>query len=227
MKFTSIFVLEDDIITIKLIQNIFEKYQFTPLVASDAYSSEEIIMHKEFSAAILDLSLPDINGIEVLQTLRTHPLHSSIPIIILTSNDDKTETVISLEMGADDYITKPFHGRELIARLKAHLRRRTNLPSKSMIYGELVITAAQRQVFLNDNPIHITYNEFELLFFMASNPGIVMSRDSLLNKIWGNDFVAESRTVDIHISSLRKKLGSKSGKQYIETVRGIGYRFIK
>jgi two-component system alkaline phosphatase synthesis response regulator PhoP len=227
----NIFVLEDDLISLKLIKSSLEKYNYCMLEATNAASAEEILTNSRFAAAILDLNLPDINGLDVLKKLRNHPIHGLVPVIILTANNDKTDTVLALELGADDYMTKPFNGRELVARIDARLRRisqHQEAPAaNTLILGNLVIDTAQREVSVNQVPVRLTYNEYELLLLLALNVGIVLSRDFLLNKLWGYDFIAETRTVDIHISSLRKKLGSAdSTLQYIETVRGVGYRFI-
>jgi len=225
-----IFVLEDDMISLKLIGSALEKYGFSMLPARDKFSAFEVLTQHKFIAAILDLSLPDISGIEILKKIRSHAIHGRVPILILTSNDDKTDTILALEMGADDYITKPFNSRELIARLNAHIRRvdqpSVSFSQSSLILGNLVINIETREVTINQSPIYLTYNEFELLLILASNIGKVLSRDTLLNQIWGYDFFSETRTIDIHISSLRKKIAAVDQScQYVETVRGVGYRF--
>lgn len=225
-----VLVLEDDLISLKIIRSPLERHGFSVLEASDRTGALDILANKRLSAAILDLNLPDISGIDVLKLIRNHPVHAAIPIIILTSNNDKTETVIALEMGADDYITKPFNERELVARLNAHLRRahhHNSTPNNLIAVGNIIIDLEKREVMVNQKPVHLTYNEFELLLILVSNAGKVLSRDNLLNRLWGYDFPAETRTIDIHISSLRKKLSALDpAKQYIETVRSVGYRFV-
>lgn len=225
-----IFVLEDDLISLQLIRFTLEKYGYKALEAQNKAEASAVLTYQKFAAAILDLELPDTSGIEILKEVRSHAIHQQVPILILTSNDDKTDTVLALEMGADDYITKPFNGRELVARLNAHIRRAyaatDTISAPDLVLGNLMINVEKREVTVNETPIYLTYNEFELLLILASNAGKVLSRDTLLNRIWGYDFPAETRTIDIHISSLRKKIAAaEENHRYIETIRGVGYRF--
>lgn len=226
-----ILVVEDDITTLNLVKHILEKNQYHPI--STQYGSEALdyISSKKIHGAILDLSLPDTNGLDILKEIRKHPTLNDIPIIILTSNDDKVDTIVALEMGADDYITKPFHKRELIARLNVGIRRYSsnhNLQQSKLKIGRIEIDFENREVKISDKKVSLTFAEFELLALLSSNPGRVFSRDEILTKLWGDSYIVETRIVDMHISSLRKKLDdNKTNNQLIETVRGVGYRLRK
>ena len=170
---------------------------------------------------ILDLMLPDIDGFEVCRQIRAR---SSVPILMLTARKEDVDKIIGLELGADDYLTKPFNPRELLARVKAVLRRYQAGAKHSdvMEIGQLRIDVSRHEVTVYGQPIILRTKEFALLATFAQNPGIVFSREKLLEIVWGYDFYGETRTVDVHINHLREKL-SDSGVQ-IETVRGIGYK---
>ena len=176
------------------------------------------------SLILLDLMLPDIGGIEVCRRLKSSPTTASIPIIMLTAKGDEVDKILGLEMGADDYITKPFSVRELIARVKALLRRVQPIDGsdRPMKIGPLTIGAENYEAFRNGEKLYLTLKEFELLKLLASSPGKVLTRDYLLDRIWGYEFYGETRTVDVHIRHLRQKLGDDANM--IETVRGIGYK---
>ena len=170
---------------------------------------------------ILDLMLPDIDGFEVCRQIRAR---SSVPILMLTARKEDVDKIIGLELGADDYLTKPFNPRELLARVKAVLRRYQAGAKHSdvMEIGQLRIDVSRHEVTVYGQPIILRIKEFALLATFAQNPGIVLSREKLLEIVWGYDFYGETRTVDVHVNHLREKL-SDSGVQ-IETVRGIGYK---
>ncbi len=227
----NVLVVEDDPITRKILCATIEKYGFSTITA--VYGSDALFQLKErdFHAIILDLKLPDMNGLEILRHIRNSPSHSSLAAIIVTENNDKLEAVLGLEMGADDYITKPFHQRELIARLNTVLRR-TDLaavnPNPSMVYDDLEIDMKARLVKKGGKAVDFSFKEFEILALLASNPGEVLSRDAILNSIGSIEYSPESRAVDMHISSIRKKLGDTGVIQkYIDTVSNVGYRFRK
>ncbi|ABR47231.1 two component transcriptional regulator, winged helix family [Alkaliphilus metalliredigens QYMF] len=230
MQNKSILVVEDDPTTQRLIRHTLEQHQFQVLSAEDGAMTLDLLSnHKDIDAIILDLFLPDCNGLELLKTVRSHSIHSDIPVVILTSNDDKLDLVIALEMGADDYITKPFHKRELIARINVCLRRAQNTirsHNTSRSISGITLDITTREVKKDDGLISLTFAEFELLLLFVTHPGKVFSRDDLLTKLWGESFVSETRVIDMHISSLRKKLDD-SDNQLIETIRGVGYRLRK
>jgi two-component system, OmpR family, alkaline phosphatase synthesis response regulator PhoP len=178
---------------------------------------------------VLDLMLPGIDGLEICRELRQNPKTRDIPIMMLTAKSEEMDKVIGLEIGADDYITKPFSIREFTSRVKA-LFRRVNNPSQTIneviSYGDITMDISRREVFKGDQLLDMPLKEFELLKLLIENKGKVLSRDILLEKIWGFDYYGETRTVDVHIRYLRQKIEENdSSPVYIETVRGIGYKF--
>jgi len=227
----NILVVEDDPITLKILCAAIEKHGYSIIKATYGNDALLHLRNHEIHAVILDLNLPDMNGIEILKQIRNNPVLNSIATIIVTENDDKLEAVLGLEMGADDYITKPFHQRELIARLNAVLRRTQQIPSSlnsSLIFGDLHIDIKKRTVKKNNKIIDFSFKEFEILCLLASNAGAVLSREAIINAIGGIDYSPETRTVDMHIASIRKKIDDTANeKKYIDTVSGVGYRFRK
>jgi DNA-binding response OmpR family regulator len=189
--------------------------------ALDRFSSER------FDLVVLDIMLPKLDGIEVCRRLRSR---SQVPIIMLTAKDDEIDKVIGLEMGADDYITKPFSVREFRSRVKAALRRSEMLREvagdEPIVSGELRIDLERRAVEIRDAPVRLTYVEFEILAALAGSPGRVYTREALLEQVWGDSAYRDPRTVDVHIRHLREKLESDpKHPEYLFTVRGVGYRF--
>jgi DNA-binding response OmpR family regulator len=172
---------------------------------------------------VLDLMLPDIDGFDVCRRIRTK---SNVPILMLTARKEDVDKIVGLELGADDYLTKPFNPRELVARVKAILRRNQSptKPSSTLTLGKLTIDTARHEVTSNGKPVSLRTKEFALLVTMAQNPGIVFSREKLLEMVWGYDYYGETRTVDVHINHLRDKIAG-SGVD-IETLRGSGYKMI-
>ena len=172
---------------------------------------------------ILDLGLPDTSGLDVLKALRASPVTAAIPVIVLTASDSEVDTVLAFELGADDYVKKPFGVRELLARVKAVLRRSGDAGASDIIrVGPLTIDSGNYEVFRKDSKLSLTLKEYELLKLLASTPGKVLTRDFLLDRIWGYEFYGETRTVDVHIRHIRAKLGDDAS--LIETVRGVGYK---
>lgn len=176
---------------------------------------------------LLDLMLPGMDGLEVCRTLRSNEETKQIPVIMLTAKGEEFDRILGLEIGADDYLTKPFSIRELLARIKA-LFRRTNYQSDmqqedTIKVKDICINLDKREVYKGDKLLQLTLKEFELLRMLAVNKGHVLSRDSLLDKIWGYDYCGETRTVDVHIRHLRKMM-EDNAENYIETIRGIGYK---
>lgn len=171
---------------------------------------------------LLDIMLPDTDGLEILSLLRANDETENLPVIMLTAKSGELDKVKGLDGGADDYITKPFSVMELISRVKALLRRTsTESSSSSLNYKGICVDSLSRKVTVEDKEVVLTYKEFELLFCLLKNKGIVMSRDKLLRHVWGFNFEGESRTVDVHIKTLRQKLGENGA--VIETVRNVGY----
>jgi DNA-binding response OmpR family regulator len=171
---------------------------------------------------VLDLMLPDIDGIEVCRRIRKT---SDVPILMLTARDEDVDKIIGLEVGADDYLTKPFNPRELVARVKSILRRaspeRRQIESKQLRHGDLLIDAGRREVRVGDDEVQLAPKEFDLLWELLDHRGLVLTRDQLLERVWGYTFAGDTRTVDVHVRQLRRKLGDASP---IVTVWGVGYK---
>ena len=179
---------------------------------------------------VLDLMLPEMDGLTFCKKIRNHNEYSSIPIIMLTAKGEEVDKILGLEMGADDYMTKPFSPRELVARIKAIFRRikefkedSEKLKDEIIEAGKLKLDIPRHEVIYGNEKIILTPKEFELLRYLIINQGRVLSRDLLLEKIWGYEYAGDTRTVDVHIRRLRKKIEA----DYIETVRGVGYKFVK
>ena len=221
--------MEDDIINMKTVSLILEKYGFNVLKAKNQEETLNILEDNKIIAIILDLNLPDTNGFEILKYIRNHPIHKNCAVLIVTINDDKLDCILGLEMGADDYITKPFHHRELVARLNAAIRRAKTTIDKEgpiIIKDDLKIYTDKRIVVKDEEVIDLSFKEFEILLLLASNSGNVIDRDIILDRIGGVNYTPNTRVVDMRISSIRKKLGdNKNQNSYIDTVNGIGYRF--
>lgn len=172
---------------------------------------------------LLDIMLPDEDGIHILKKIRSTMAYRDIPIIMVTAKTTEIDAVKGLDMGADDYITKPFGVMELISRVKAVLRRTQKAEHQQiLIYKNIVIDEAQHKVFVDDEEIELTYKEYEVLKLLIINKGIVLTRDKIMESIWGYDFEQGNRTVDVHIQSLRKKI--KSAGVHIKTIRNVGYK---
>lgn len=171
---------------------------------------------------LLDIMLPDLEGTEILRRLRMNPHTAHIPVILLTAKSSELDKVKGLDLGADDYITKPFGVLELISRIKAVLRRSSPQSNDILSYKELIVNNKSRTVYASGEEIALTYKEFELLYYLLKNKGIVLSRDKIMDAVWGFEFQGETRTVDMHIKTLRHKLGDLGN--IIETVRGVGYK---
>lgn len=218
-----IYLVEDDDSIREL---VIYTLQTTGLQARGFSCAEEFweAMQKDLpSLVLLDIMLPDEDGLTILKKLRDGSRTSRLPVIMLTAKSTEYDKVMGLDGGADDYIPKPFGMMELVARVKALLRR-SRPEEKGSIHrlGTIVLDASKHVVTVNGKPVTLTYKEFELLQFLMENEGIVLTRDQLLSTIWGYDFDGETRTVDVHIRTLRQKLGPASG--YIETIRGVGYK---
>ncbi len=194
------------------------------------YSGAELkkaISEKIPDLILLDIMLPDDDGISIIGQIRKNSRLNFTPVILVTAKSSEMEKVRGLDAGADDYVTKPFGNLELVSRVKAHLRRveNTKMKMKSdsiLVVGDITIDEDKREVLFKDENITLTYKEFELLKYLAINKGIVLSRDKIMENVWGFDFQGESRTVDMHIKTLRHKMGK--GNNIIKTVRNVGYK---
>ncbi len=218
----AIYVVEDD-------QNIREIESFA--LKNVGYEVEDFdcaksfyerLQHRTPMLILLDIMLPDEDGLTILKTLRSRSETRKVPIIMVTAKTTEIDKVKGLDMGADDYMTKPFGVMELISRVKALLRRSTDGgEEKSLSMGDLVLDNEKRMVYIGKEQVDLTFKEYELLKLLMRNAGIVTPRDTILDRVWGTDFEGESRTLDMHIKTLRQKL--KSDGKFIKTVRNVGY----
>lgn len=223
-----ILVVDDEASIVTLLKFNLEQNGFEVITASDGLEAIEQVKKESPDVIVLDLMLPKMDGMDVARTLRLDKIHT--PILMLTAKDDELDKILGLEIGADDYMTKPFSPREVVARVRAILRR-INFEShieevdETIQIGELTLDLNNYSVYKNDKKIELTKKEYELLVYLAKNNQRVLSRDQLLNGIWNFDFDGDTRIVDVHIGKLREKIEDhpKSPK-YIHTVRGFGYK---
>ena len=226
-----ILVVDDEDSIRELIVFNLEQQGFKAVEAADGIEAMNRIKEEKPDLIILDLMLPKMDGLEVCQKVRHSREYSSIPIIMLTARGEEVDKIVGLEMGADDYVTKPFSPRELMARVKAILRRmvtskQPDNASDELKLGVLMIDPNRHLVTFEEKELQLTPKEFELLFLLARQPGKVLTRDVLLEKVWGYEYMGDTRTVDVHIRRLRKKMEEVNSElDYIETIRGVGYRF--
>jgi DNA-binding response OmpR family regulator len=220
----SIAVVEDELDILELVSLHLKKERFTVRGHLNGSSFLKSLNADPPSLVVLDLMLPDMDGFEICRHLKSKPAHSSIPIIILTARSEETDRVLGLELGADDYMVKPFSPRELTARVKAVLRRtfkEEEDPEKIEI-GGVAIDPHKYEVTVEGKKIDLTTTEFRILQLLASKNGWVFTRDRILTHLWGNDKMVLDRTIDVHIKHLREKLGNAGG--YIKNMRGVGYK---
>ncbi|QGG47933.1 response regulator transcription factor [Heliorestis convoluta] len=224
-----ILVVEDDSNILELVKFNLEKEGHQVEEALDGESAIIKLQEELPDLVILDLMLPRLDGLEVCRRIRSRSRSSNLPVMMLTAKGEEVDKVLGLEMGADDYMTKPFSPRELVARVKALLRRshRGEASASGPIHvAELSIDVERYEVWINGRKQDLTPKEFELLRWLASNPGKVFNREFLLERVWGYDYYGDSRTVDVHIRHIRQKIEKDpSNPRYIETVRGVGYKF--
>jgi DNA-binding response OmpR family regulator len=223
-----ILLVDDEQAIQKLLSYPLRKEGYEVVPAHDGREALDRFAAQRFDLVVLDIMLPKLDGIEVCRRLRSR---SQVPIIMLTAKDDEIDKVLGLEMGADDYITKPFSVREFRSRVKAALRRAEMLPAgpaatDPIATGDLRIDFERRLVTKRGRPVGLTYVEFEILAALAASPGRAFSREALLEQVWGDSSYRDPRTVDVHIRHLREKLENDPAQpEYLFTVRGVGYRF--
>ena len=222
-----VIVVDDEVSIATLLKFNLEQAGFEVETAHDGKSGLKLAEKKDAVLIVLDLMLPEMDGLEVCKRLRQQKVNT--PILMLTAKDDEFDKVLGLELGADDYLTKPFSPREVVARVKAILRR--SAPQESPVeedviqIGDVKIVASNYEVFKQGERLELTPKEFELLAYLAKNKGRVLTRDQLLSAIWNYDFVGDTRIVDVHISHLREKIEPVTKKPtYIKTIRGLGYK---
>lgn len=226
MSKQKILIVDDEKPIVTLLKYNIENAGYQTDVAYDGQEAVRKGETNDYDLIVLDLMLPGMDGMEVCKHLRTNKIDT--PILMLTAKDEEFDKVLGLELGADDYLTKPFSPKEVVARIKAILRRVKKSEQKgfnSIKVGDLVIYPERYEAEMNSNVISFTRKEFELLYYLASNKGKVVSRDQLLSGVWDYDFVGDTRIVDVHISHLREKIEPDTKKPiYIKTVRGLGYK---
>ncbi|MFP5114497.1 response regulator [Bacillaceae bacterium C204] len=227
-----VLVVDDEQSIVTLLQYNLEQAGFDVLTAMDGEAGIQIAESQSLDIIVLDLMLPKMDGMEVCKQLRQKRIMT--PILMLTAKDDEFDKILGLELGADDYMVKPFSPREVIARVKAILRRTQIQAEAAQVSGEetgqlqignLKINPEKYEAYFNDNLLELTLKEFELLLYLAQNKGRVLTRDQLLSAVWNYDFAGDTRIVDVHISHLREKVEVETKKPaYIKTIRGLGYK---
>ncbi len=221
---SKILIIEDEPDVVDIIQLGLRGAGLKTISASDGESGLRKAREENPDLVILDLMIPKLSGLEVCKNLRKDPATSSLPVIMLTAKADEVDRIVGLELGADDYVTKPFSPRELVLRVNSILRRVTQSSEKieRLNIGELVVDLGRHEVLVKGEKIILTATEFRLLTVLMERRGRVQSRDRLLNDVWGYESVIDTRTVDTHVRRLREKLGDLA--DYVETIRGVGYR---
>jgi len=223
-----ILIIEDEPDIRKTLEYNISREGYHVVSASSLLEAKSQIESDSFSLILLDLMLPDGSGLDLCREIKSDKEKSSVPIIILTAKDDEVDKVVGFELGADDYVTKPFSVRELILRMKAVLKRGEKKSDNVEVqrqFGQLSIDTESHEVFVDNNEIILTALEFKLLCQLVDRRGRVQSRDQLLSDVWGYSAEVTTRTVDTHIKRLREKLGSMG--KYVQTIRGVGYKFTR
>jgi two-component system response regulator RegX3 len=223
---TTILLVEDEASLSEPLAFLLQKEGYSVSIAEDGRRAVELFTQGEFSLVLLDLMLPELSGVEVCRTIRST---SQVPIIMLTAKDSEVDIVVGLELGADDYVTKPYSSRELLARIKAVLRR--HVPSDEgddalLKSGHLMLDADRHTLTVNGTMTAIPLKEFELLEYLMRNAGRVLTRGQIIDRIWGSDYFGDTKTLDVHIKRIRSRIEvDPANPELILTVRGLGYRF--
>ena len=230
----TILIVEDDLTLLETLEYNLAAEGYQIITAADGLTALEIAREEQLDLIVLDLMLPKLDGFEVCRILRRE---MNVPILILTARVDEVDRVVGLEMGADDYLTKPFSMRELVARVKALLRRvrlireelaeeKGKAAAEKLVFDDLVIDLDRREVMVRGEPVRLKPQEYELLLFLVRHPGMALSRDLLLERVWGWEYSGGSRTVDVHVRWLREKIeADPANPERLVTVRGVGYCF--
>ena len=220
-----IYYVEDDTSIREMVLYALKTAEFQVMGFENAASFYKRMKEQQPDLILLDIMLPDEDGVSILKKLKSRPDTENIPVIMMTAKSSEYDKVLGLDSGADDYITKPFGVMELISRVKAVIRRSDRSKGSAgevLKIGELVLDEQKHEVYARGQEVSLTFKEFELLSYLMKNRGLVLSRDKILNTIWNYEYEGESRTVDVHIGSLRQKLGTCG--DFIKTIRGIGYK---
>lgn len=226
---TKILIVEDESSFSEAISFLLGKEGFDSQVAENGKYALELFKNNDFDLVLLDLMIPEISGIDVCRAIRAT---STVPIIMLTAKDSEVDKVVGLELGADDYVTKPYSSRELVARIKAVLRRSETTEDGSAsesgihVAGRIRMDIERHQVTVNEIAISLPLKEFELLEFLMRNEGRVLTRGQLIDRVWGGDYYGDTKTLDVHIKRLRSKIEvDPANPELIQTIRGLGYKF--
>ncbi len=217
-----IYCVEDDSTIREMEVYTLEQTGFQARGFSESAGLYEALRQEIPELIVLDIMLPGEDGIEVLKTLKADPRYKDIPIIMATAKGTEIDKITGLNLGADDYLVKPFGVMEMVARINAVLRRSTKASQQTIVVGNIVLNEAEHTVTSNGKNVELTHKEFDLLRLFMKNKNIVFSRERLMNEVWGSEYLGESRTVDAHIKTLRQKLGDAGGQ--IKTIIGVGYR---
>ena len=223
-----VLIIEDDQDIAELERDYLEANGFTATLCGNGLEGEKLALAEPVDIIVLDIMLPGEDGFQVCRNIRQH---KNIPILLVSARQEDIDKIRGLGLGADDYIVKPFSPNELVARVKAHLSRYEQLTAKEtatqiLRFGDLAIDEASHRVFVHDQEVLLPNKEIELLLFLAKNPGIVFSKDTLFDRVWGADAFGETATVAVHVNRIREKIEDDTSRpRYIETVWGAGYRF--
>ena len=221
MEIIKILVVDDEARMRKLVKDFLSVKGYKVIEAADGEEAIDIFMEqKDIKLVLLDVMMPKMDGFETLKLIRQY---SNIPVIMLTARSEERDELQGFNLGVDEYITKPFSPKILVARVEAILRRRGHDREENLSAGGIVIDKSAHQVSIDDVPVELSYKEFELLTYFLENKGIALSREKILNNVWNYDYFGDARTIDTHVKKLRAKMGSKG--EYIKTIWGMGYKF--
>jgi len=226
MSRLNILVVEDEDAIRGMLMMVLEQAGYKSTAVADAEEAQKALEDITPDLVLLDWMLPGISGIEWARRLKKEPIHRDLPIIVLTARGEEEDKVRGLEIGADDYVTKPFSPKELVARIRAVLRRSGKIQGSAQItLGDLVLDTEQHRLSIGDKQLEVSPTEFRLMQFFMTHPDKVYSRTQLLDQVWGRSVYIEERTIDVHIRRLRKILSEHGREELVQTVRGFGYRF--
>jgi two-component system phosphate regulon response regulator PhoB len=226
MSSFNILVVEDEDAIREMLMMVLDQAGFVPIAAADAEDAQKSLDDNLPDLILLDWMLPGISGVEWARRLKKEPIYRDIPIILLTARGEEEDKVRGLEIGADDYVSKPFSPKELVARIRAVLRRSGKIQGQAQItLGDLMLDTEQHRLSIGDRQLEVSPTEFRLMHFFMTHPDKVYSRTQLLDQVWGRSVYIEERTIDVHIRRLRKILEEYGREDLVQTVRGFGYRF--
>ncbi|MCI9488286.1 MAG: response regulator transcription factor [Lachnospiraceae bacterium] len=221
MEKLKILVVDDEARMRKLVKDFLSKKEFAVLEAGDGEEAVDLFFaDKGISLIIMDVMMPKMDGYEAVRTIRQY---SQVPIIMLTARGEERDELLGFELGVDEYISKPFSPKILVARVEAILRRSMAAKTDSIEAGGIVLDKAAHQVSVDGKPVELSFKEFELLTYFVENQGLALSRENILNHVWNYDYFGDARTIDTHVKKLRSKLGKQG--EYIKTIWGMGYKF--